>query len=149
MALAREHPWRRRWQLAGALVVVALLAFTPRQAQRIDALRSTIGIQRDIRDDLHALAQRPPLRSACRPVTVPNHRPVPLLALWLELPPREIVSAQLRTPRRGVYVDPASARVERNFILDPKDPGVLSAEVPRGFRRTAQNPSWVIYARCR
>jgi len=147
-ALAREHPWRRRWQILGALVVLVLLAFTPRQVERVDALRSSIGIQRDIRDDLQALAERPPLRSRCGPVTVPNHRPVPLLALWLERPPREIVSAQLRTPRRGVYVDPASPRVERNFTLDPKDPGVLTAEVPRGFARAAQNPSWVIYARC-
>ena len=147
-ALAREHPWRRRWQVLGALVVLVLLAFTPRQVERVDALRASIGVQRDIRDDLQALAERPPLRSRCGPVTVPNHRPVPLLALWLERPPREIVSAQLRTPRRGVYVDPASPRVERNFTLDPKDPGVLTAEVPRGFARAAQNPSWVIYARC-
>lgn len=146
--LAREHPWRRRWQVVGVLVVGALLVFTPRQVERIDALRASIGVQRDIRDDLQALAERPPLRSRCRPVTVPNHRPVPLLALWLKRPPREIVSAQLQTPRHGVYVDPASPRVERNFTLDPKDPGVLTAEVPRGFARAAQNPSWVIYARC-
>ncbi|HYM57002.1 MAG TPA: hypothetical protein VES79_03485 [Solirubrobacteraceae bacterium] len=146
--LAPGHAWRRRWQAIGVLVVLALLAFTPRQVQRVERLRGAIGIQREIRDDLHALAGRPPLRSGCRPVTVPNHRPVPLLALWLQRPPREIVSAQLQRPGRGVFVDPATPRVERNFTLDPKDPGVLTAEVPSGFARAAQNPSWVIYARC-
>jgi hypothetical protein len=143
-----RHPWRRRWQVAGALVLIALAAFTPRQVQRIDSLRGAIAIQREIRDDLHALARRPPLRSGCRPVAVPNHRPVPLLALWLGLPPREIISAQLRTPRRGLFIDPANARVERNYTLDPNDPGVLTAEVPPGFQRAAANASWIVYERC-
>jgi hypothetical protein len=147
--LAAGHPWRRRWQVVGALVLVALAVFTPRQVQRIDSLRSAIAIQRDIRDDLHALADQPPLRSGCRPVAVPNHRPVPLLALWLDLPPREIVSAQLRRPSRGLFIDPATARVRRNFTLDRNDPGVLTAAVPPGFRRAAENASWVVYERCR
>ena len=146
--LAADHPWRRRWQVIGALVLVALAVFTPRQVQRIDSLHSNIAIQREIRADLHSLADRPPLKGGCRPVAVPNHRPVPLLALWLDLPPREIVSAQLRRPDRGLFVDPASERVRRNFTLDRNDPGVLDAEVPPGFRRAAQNASWVVYERC-
>ena len=146
--LAADHPWRRRWQVVGALVLVALAVFTPRQVQRIDSLRANIAIQRDIRDDLHALADRAPLNGGCRPVAVPNHRPVPLLALWLDLPPREIVSAQLRRPDTGLFIDPASARVRRNFTLDRNDPGVLTATVPPGFRQAARNRSWVIYERC-
>ncbi len=142
------HPWRRRWQVIGVLVLAGLMAFAPRQAQRIHSLHGSIHLQRHIRDDLHALAQGPPLRSACRPVTVPNHRAVPLLALWLGRPPREIVSAQLQHPSRGVFVDPANDRVARNFTLDPNDPGLLTAAVPRGFSRAAKNTSWVLYARC-
>ena len=147
--LAADHPWRRRWQVLGALVLVALAVFTPRQVQRIDSLHTNIATQREIRDDLHSLAERPPLKGGCRPVAVPNHRPVPLLALWLEEPPREIVSAQLRRPDRGLFIDPARARVRRNFTLDRNDPGVLTATVPPGFRRAAENASWVVYERCK
>ena len=45
---------------------------------------------------------RSPTTSRCRPVAVPNHRPVPHVALWTGIPPGEIVSAQLEqpTPRR-------------------------------------------------
>jgi len=146
--LERGHPWRRRWQIVGVVVIVALLAFTPRQVERIDALRGAIQTQRDIRDDLEALTHVPPLRSDCRPVAVPNHRPVPLLALWLDRPPLEIVSAQLERPRRGVYVDPANERVERSYTLDPNDPKRLTAEVPEGFAPAARNRSWVVYERC-
>jgi hypothetical protein len=88
------------------------------------------------------------MRAGCPPVAVPNHRPVPLLALWLALPPRAIVSAQLERPRAGLYVDPATARVERNFTLDPNDPRRLTARVPPGFERVDANSSWVLYERC-
>ena len=98
--------------------------------------------------DLHALAEPRALARACGPVAVPNHRPVPLLALWLDRPPAEIRSAQLTRPRDGFYLSPASARVERNFTLDPNDPKRLTARVPPGFRPVARNVSWVLLRRC-
>jgi hypothetical protein len=103
-----------------------------------------MGTQADILADLHAISDQIP----CRPVAVPNHRPVPHLALWTGIPPAEIVSAQLERPSSGVYVDPANERVLRNFTLDPRDPKRLTATVPPGFERVAANASWVLYARC-
>jgi hypothetical protein len=146
--LPAGHPWRGRWLAAGVVVLVALAAFTPRQVERIGSLRDDIAIQRGIVSDLHALADSGTIRRSCGPVAVPNHRPVPLLALWLGRPAAEIVSAQLSRPARGFYVDPASARVERNFTLDPNDPARLTAEVPPGFARVGGNASWTLYARC-
>jgi hypothetical protein len=130
-----------RWP---AIVVgVALAVFAWPQVQRIDRLHGSIGIQRDIRDDLHAISAS----VECTPVGVPNHRAVPLLALWLDRRPREIVSAQLETLRRGSFVEPANERVERNFILDKNDPGDLGAERPAGFEAMAGNRSWVVSER--
>lgn len=147
--LAREDSRRRPWMAFGALVVVLLLAFAPKQVDRLDSLRDSIALQEEIRDDLGALADRAELESGrCRPVGVPNHRAVPLLALRLDRPPEEIVSAQLRRLERGAYFDPATARVERNFILDPRDPRRLDAEVPPGFALAARNRSWRLYERC-
>jgi hypothetical protein len=138
--------WRDpRWRIGAAVTVVALIAFMPRQVERIDRLYGSIGIQREIRDDLHDIAPR---AADCAPYGVPNHRAVPLLALWLDVRPREIASAQLRTLDRGSFFAPASERVERNFILDRNDPGDLRAEPPAAFRRAAANRSWILSQSC-
>ena len=78
------HPWRRPWAWFGALTLVGLVAFIPPQVDRIGDLRDALRIQDGIQDDLHALDAA---LSRCTPVTVPNHRPVPLLALWLDVDP--------------------------------------------------------------
>ena len=144
LQLPRDHPWRRRWAAIGAVVLAAFVAFTPAQADRIADLRASMGTQEEILSDLHDLTDD----FTCEPVAVPNHRPVPHIALWTGIPPGQIVSAQLEQPTRGLYVDPASERVLRNFTLDPRDPKRLTADVPPGFERVAANASWVLYARC-
>jgi hypothetical protein len=148
LQLPREHPWRRRWSAAGAATLLAFAALAPAQANRIQDLHRAMAIQRDILADLHDLTRTPAFERGCRPVAVPNHRPVPHVALWTGIPPAAIVSAQLERPVRGLYIDPASRRVERNFTLDPKDPHRLAVTVPLGFRRVAANRSWVLYAKC-
>ncbi len=144
--LARDHPWRRRWMAIGALVLAVFAVFVPNQASRIRDLRGSMQLQAHILDDLHAIARSP--HFSCRPVAVPNHRPVPHIALWADLAPSSIVSAQLERPVSGLYVSPANARVERNFTLDPHDPKRLTAAIPPGFTRADANASWVLYARC-
>jgi hypothetical protein len=144
LRLPPEHPWRRRWAAIGGLVLVAFVIFGPSQADRIDALRTSMGIQSEILSDLRAMSEE----IRCEPVAVPNHRPVPHIALWADIPPGEIVSAQLEQPAQGVFLDPASERVERNFTLDPRDPKRLTAAVPPGFELVLRNESWLLYANC-
>jgi hypothetical protein len=139
-----DDRWRGRWAAIGGVVLVAFVVFAPSQAGRISDLRASMGIQSEILADLHAIADE----IRCEPVAVPNHRPVPHIALWADIPPGEIVSAQLERPATGVYLDPASERVERNFTLDPRDPKRLTAAVPAGFEREVANESWVLYANC-
>jgi hypothetical protein len=146
--LPPEHPWRRRAQVIGILVVILQIPFVPAQVDRIRDLSAALEIQTEIRDDLHDLATRPPLENGCQPLAVPNHRPVPLLALWLDRPPVRILSAQLVQTRSGQYLDPATDRVLRNFTLDRRDPKRLTAEIPAGFTKVAANRSWVLYERC-
>jgi hypothetical protein len=142
-ALPRGDPWRRRWAWFGALVLALLLAFTPAQADRITALRDALRRQSEIQDDLHALRG-----SLCAPVAVPNHRPVPLLALWLDTAPSAIVVAQERRPDHGSYALPASPAVARDYILDPRDVDQGIPAAPVGFTRAASNASWRIFRRC-
>jgi hypothetical protein len=142
--LPRNHPWRRPWAWFGALTLVGLVAFIPAQANRIGDLRDALRIQDAIQDDLHALT--PHLR--CTPVTVPNHRPVPLLALWLDVDPERIAVAQQRRPRSGTYVVPSSAHVARQYILDPRDVDPRIPAPPGEFRAVGANVSWRAFARC-
>jgi hypothetical protein len=148
LRLAPKHPWRKRWAAIGAVVLLTFAVFGPGQVHRIKGLRDSMGIQSQILADLHDLTGTPAFARGCRPVAVPNHRPVPHIALWAGIPPVAIISAQVQKPTHGLYVDPASARVERNFTLDPHDPHPLTAAVPPGFTRVAANRSWVLYARC-
>ena len=142
--LPRDHPWRRRWAWFGVATLVAAVAFVPSQAKRIDNLRDALRIQDGIQDDLHALTPRFP----CLPATVPNHRPVPLLALWLDADPGRIAVAQERPPQDGTYVVPSSEGVAREYILDPRDVDPRITPPPAGFRPVGANASWRAYARC-
>ena len=127
----------------GAAVLAAFVVFAPGQVDRVRDLRDSMHTQAGILADLHDITDE----IICRPVAVPNHRPVPHVALWTGIPPGEIVSAQLEQPASGAYIDPANPSVERNFTLDPKDPKRLTARVPPGFAEVAKNRSWRLYTR--
>ena len=143
------HGWRRRrWQIAAALVAIALVAFIPSQAHRLDNTFSALRRQRQIQDDLVSLVSRGAISLRCGEVGVPNHRPIPLLALRLHARPGEIVSAKVRTLKRGTYVDPATAEVRRDYTVDPHDPRSFVASVPSGFTLVGGNASWRVYRRC-
>jgi hypothetical protein len=155
--LPPDHPWRRRWMAFGGLVALLFVFLGPVQAERLADLRDSIAFQERVRDDLKALTDTGEFRAGCEPISVPNHRPVPLLALWLDRRPSEIVTAVREEddrlvrvhPRTGYYLDPATRRVEREYVLDPNDPGELTAPVPRRFHPVARTESWKLYARCR
>ncbi len=157
LELPREHPWRRRWIAFGVFVALLFVVFGPIQVQRLSDLRSAIAFEQGVRDDLKGFTDADYFHRGCEPISVPNHRPVPLLALWLDRRPSNIVTAVREVddhlvrvhPRHGYYLDPATKRVERDYVLDPNDPGALSANVPRRFRLTARNASWKLYSRCR
>ena len=81
-------------------------------------------------------------------MTVPNHRAVPLLALWLDARPQDVVPATVRRPPRGTFVAPADPRVAADYVLDPRDVDRRIAAPPPGFRPVARNASWRVLARC-
>ena len=87
--LPRGDPRRRPWAWFGVATLVLLVVFTPAQVDRVRALRHALARQDTIQSDLAALVRIPPaaIRASCAPVTVPNHRPVPLLALFLDTDP--------------------------------------------------------------
>ncbi len=145
--LSTGDPRRPWWIAAGALVLVALIAFTPSQIGSAHREMSKLANQQSIQDDLLALVDDGAVNLRCGPIGVPNHAPVPLLALYLHASPARILSAQVGSISRGQYIDPASKYVEDEYVLDPHDPHRAVA-VPPGFVESRANRSWLIFQRC-
>jgi hypothetical protein len=141
-------PRRRWWMAGGALVLVALLAFVPAQVKSAHREMDKLARQQSIQNDLVALVQNGSINLRCGPVGVPNHAPVPLLALYLQTSPVNVVSAQNGTIEAGQYVDPASKEVEDDYVLDPHDPH-RPVSVPPGFLAAHASQTWLIFQRCR
>jgi hypothetical protein len=149
--LPRDHPRRRLWAWFGVATIVALIAFIPPQVTRIRAERHALSRQASIERDLRRLVREPGalIGPQCLPVIAPNHRPVPLLALWLDTRPQNVLSAQERLPPFGEYVLPANRGVAHDYILDPRDLNKRIPPPPHGFYRAGADRSWVVFRRCR
>jgi hypothetical protein len=145
--LAREDPRRRWWIAGGALVLIALIAYAPSQYHAAHRQLAELAHTHEIEDELLALVDSHAINLRCGPIGVPNHAPVPLLALYLETSPRNIVSPEAGHIASGIYVDPANKEVEKDYVLDLHDP-VERVSVPPGFTEAASNRSWLIFQRC-
>ena len=147
--LEDENPWRRRWQIVAGILALLFAAWMPSQYDLDSRVATDLANQGRIESDLNELADSGAFEPACGPISVPNHRAVPRLALALDLRPSQIVSSSEQAqPRRGYFLAPASAFVIHNFILDPNDPARFASEVPAGFEPVAANASWRLYRRC-
>lgn len=147
LELPRADPRRRWWMAGGALVLVALLATGLSQYHAIHRQMDKLARENSIENNLLALVNTQAINLRCGRVGVPNHAPVPLLALYLKTSPRNIVSLQSGHISSGVYVDPADKEVEQDYVLDSHDP-VEPVSVPPGFAESATNRSWLIFQRC-
>lgn len=145
--LARGDPRRRWWMAGGLAVLVALVAYAPAQYRSAHRELDKLARQQTIEDDLVALVHDGAIGLRCGPVEVPNHAPIPLLSLYLRTSPVNVTSAQTGQIPYGTYIDPASAEVEDDYVLDPHDPHV-AVSVPPGFGESAANRSWLIFTRC-
>ncbi len=143
-------PRRRWWSAGSAVLVLLLLVSAPAQYHSVNRELASLRRQQSIQDDLVALVDRHTISLRCAGfVGVPNHRPIPLLALRLDASPARVLSAQVQPLVRGVYVDPASKQVEKDYTLDRLDPHPLTAAVPAGFALAGGNRSWLVFRHCR
>jgi hypothetical protein len=147
--LAREHPWRRRWQLFAGLVLLMFVIWLPNQWDLDSKVNTDLANQARIEGDLTDLVDAGAFEPLCGPIAVPNHRAVPRLAFGLDIKPTQIVSASEEgIPKRGYFVEAASPFVIHNFILDPNDTTNFELTAPPGFEEVASNESWRVYRRC-
>ncbi len=140
---------RRRvpWMAAGTVLLVALLLSLPGQVRSAHKQLNNLAHQQSIQNDLLAFVNSKEITLKCGPVGVPNHAPIPLLALYLKARPSLVVSAEAKPIEAGTYVDPASSEVENDYILDPHDPHA-TVSIPPGFTEAHTNRSWLIFEHC-
>ena len=70
--------------IAGTIVLVGLVAYIPSQYRSVHQQLAKLARQEQIEDDLVALVNNGAISARCEPVDVPNHAPIPLLALYIE-----------------------------------------------------------------
>jgi hypothetical protein len=145
--LDARDPRRRWWIAGGALVLVALIAYAPAQYRAAHRQLDELARYHAIEGELVALVHSHAINLRCGPIGVPNHAPVPLLSLYLETSPRNIVSPESGHIASGIYLDPASKEVEADYVLDKLDP-VEHTSVPPGFRESATSASWLVFQGC-
>lgn len=149
LALPAGDPVRSRWRAGGLVLLAAIAVFAPMQAGRLSDLRDDIAARDGVRDDLRGLAESEAVGAAlerCRGgVFVPNHRPVPELAYWLDRRPAEIASSQRRPPTPdGVFMAPRPEVAELS-ILDPRDRSLPADAVPAGYTLAAERGAWRLF----
>ncbi len=149
--LGPDHPFRRRriWMWLGLFVLAVQLPFLPAQLQRLENLNRALTVQDRIQGDLRAFVRAGDFVEPCDTVTAPNHRPVPLLALWLNQPPSAIHSAQDGpVPALGTYLQPATPAIAKAYVLDRRDLRQVLPPPPPAYRLASANRSWRLYKHC-
>ncbi len=130
-------------------MAVGLVVSIPSQYKTDHHQLQALARQQQIQDDLETLVDEGAITAGCEPIGVPNHAPIPLLALRLETPPAQIVSARVRTISHGTYIDPADEGVRRDYVLNNNDPNEnAKASVPPGFTAIRTSRDWLIFQRC-
>lgn len=140
--LPKGHPWRTRWITFAAVCTALFLITAPSQLDRLRSTNRALTAQRTILLDARALS---PNLVGC-PVSVPNRRPVPHLALWTGNPPQTFRSAQ--DDRR--YTLPAltpTAKTKAKFVLNKADTNTYLPPEPQGTPKT-RSSSWTLTGRC-
>lgn len=145
---------RRRVVWAAGAVVLAAAAITqvPETRDRIDAQAQAVTQRALAYDALRSLVRSPPLRrdlDGCPVLLVPNHRAVPLVALWTgRSAPAQVAAREPAVPPEGIAVVAATPLVASIAILDPRDLRKPPDGPPPGWEFRGGNAGWAWYRQC-
>ena len=147
-----DRAWRA-WVAAGLVCLAVLAGFVPRQARALDGAREHAQVTATVQDDLRRISEDRAFRSAaarCPAVFVPDARPRPLLAYWMERSPRDIEIVGTWAGRRaeGLVLVYAGEEAAQPFTLTSPIPPAGSGALPAGGRHVARNASWLVVEDC-
>lgn len=145
LALPRGRD-RSRWRIAGIVAAVLSLAFLPWHARMLADQRENLAERDRVYAQLEAVARAPRVAAVvarCPRVTGAEHRVMPHLRWWLDLPPFALSTVEAgASPPQPVIVLPRPGRATRRFYRDQYP----TADPPPGSRRVAADGAWRVLA---
>jgi hypothetical protein len=132
LALPPHDRARRPWLVAGLVALIVLGSGAVDDARRLDRGIDFAGKRRAIQSSLRDLAEQPEAHGAIAGCTlyVPEHRPRPLLAWWLDRRPEDLPDGTPRGPAAVLaYADAATAGT---FSVERPPPPSGQAALPPG-----------------
>jgi hypothetical protein len=138
-------PIGRAWFAGAMVLLLAILVLAPTQYHRIASTQRALRVQQQITVELETLVDE----AQCGPITVPNRRAVPLVALWRKEDPRAVITSQdTPIPPTGAYIYPSSQAAANDFILDKTDVNKTIPGPPPGYTEHDRTPRWVLSEHC-
>jgi hypothetical protein len=138
---------RRIWKWVGIGTAALSLAFVPWHLGMLDDMRDSLDQRARSYEQLRAIAEAPAVRPTVERcgglVTAAEHRAMPHLRWWLDLPPFALSTVEAgASPLRRVLVTPRDTRAMRRFYrVDFPD-----VTPPASYTRVARNAGWRVNA---
>jgi hypothetical protein len=138
---------RRAWTGVGIFAAALSIAFIPWHARMLGDMRANLSQRERVYDDLRDAGRAPAVRSAVEAcgsrISAADHRPMPHLRWWLDIPPFAASTPEAgASPLQRVLLAPRDVRAMRRFY-DEEFPRVTP---PAGYRPVYRNASWRVLA---
>jgi hypothetical protein len=138
---------RRIWKWIGIGTATLSLAWLPWHVGMLDDMRRVLDRRGEVYQQLRAVAQNPrvgPTIDRCGGlVTAAEHRALPHLRWWMDLPPFAVSTVEAgASPLRRVLVTPRDTRAMRRFYPTT----FPDVRPPLGYPRVARNADWRVNA---
>jgi hypothetical protein len=144
--LPREARERRGWAIAGAVPLLASVAYLPWHVKLLQNLENRIGFQGAYYRDLRSAGQAREVRAAldrCGRIATADHRPIPHLRWWTGGDPGSVAPVGAPGARGArVLLLPRRTRAMKRFYTS-QFPRVTA---PAGYRPVYRNASWRVLA---
>jgi hypothetical protein len=138
---------RQAWKWIGIGTAALSLAFLPWHLRMLGDMRDNLDERARGYEQLRAIARAPGVEATVDRcggrVTAAEHRTMPHLRWWLDLPPFALSTVEAgASPMQRVLVTPRDNRAMRRFYRAD----FPSATPPPGFDRVARNAGWRVDA---
>ena len=138
---------RRMWKWIGIGTAALSLLFVPWHLRMLGDMRDNLAERSVGYERLRAIADAPGVAATVERcgglVTAAEHRAMPHLRWWLDLPPFALSTVEAgASPLRRVLVTPRDNRAMRRFYRAD----FPSAQPPPGYERVARNAGWRVDA---
>jgi hypothetical protein len=137
---------RTRWMVVAGFCVLLFVVFIPKNVTLLRGLHTRVVREGAFYRSMRAAAESPRVRaafSACAPLSVADHRPVPYLRYWLHGDPNSVSTVEKHSSPLGrILVLPRHSRTTNRFYQS----NFPRVRAPAGYVQIYSNRSWRVLA---